>query len=88
LKAYGGIRLLPTAANRQPAFAAYSRADAAWVAHSLHVLTLEQDMISRLTLFYVKPTGPRLFQAFALPPTLPDGATAKLLSTLRESLGP
>jgi len=41
-KAYGGFRLVPTAANRQPAFAAYSRsgADAPWAAHSIHVLTL------------------------------------------------
>lgn len=65
---YGGFRLLPTAANRQPAFAAYSRAGAAgpWTAHSIHVLSLEQDNISSLTLF-VKPDGPRLFPAFGLP---------------------
>ena len=65
---YGAFRLLPTAANRQPAFAAYSRAGAAapWVAHSIHVLSLEQNNISRLT-FFVKPDGPRLFPAFGLP---------------------
>jgi hypothetical protein len=36
-KAYGGFRLIPAAANRQPAFAAYVRdgADAAW-ARALH----------------------------------------------------
>ena len=35
-KAYGGFRLVSTTANRQPAFAAYSRsgADAPWAAHS------------------------------------------------------
>jgi hypothetical protein len=35
------------------------------------VLTLEQDLISRLTLF-VEPVGPRLFPAFGLPLVLPD----------------
>jgi RNA polymerase sigma-70 factor (ECF subfamily) len=75
-KAYDGFRLVPTAANRQPAFAAYSRiaADAPWAAHSIHVLALEHDMIATLTLF-VKPAGPRLFQAFGLPLILPDAAS-------------
>ena len=52
-KMYGGFRLVPIAANRQPAFAAYSRtgADGPWAAHSIHVLALEQDKISALTLF-------------------------------------
>lgn len=42
-KTCGGLRLIPTAANGQPAFAVYeySDADARWAAHSLHVLTLE-----------------------------------------------
>jgi RNA polymerase sigma-70 factor, ECF subfamily len=73
-KAYDGFRLVPTAANRQPAFAAYSRtvADAPWVAHSIHVLSLENDLISTLTLF-AKPTAPSLFPAFGLPLTLQPG---------------
>jgi RNA polymerase sigma-70 factor (ECF subfamily) len=77
-KAYTGFRLVPTAANRQPAFAAYSRAgaDAPWAAHSIHVLTLERDMISRLTLF-VKPAGPSLFQAFGLPLVFADAMSAE-----------
>ena len=81
-KAYGGFRLVPTAANRQPAFAAYFRsgADAPWAAHSIHVLTLEHDMISTLTLF-VKPAGPRLFDAFGLPLILRDAEVAELPST-------
>ena len=81
-KAYGGFRLVPTAANRQPAFAAYSRAgaDAPWAAHSIHVLALEHDMISTLTLF-VKPTGPHLFRAFGLPLIVPDAASVELPST-------
>jgi RNA polymerase sigma-70 factor (ECF subfamily) len=75
-KDYDGFRLVPAAANRQPAFAAYSRTagNAPWTAHSIHVLSLEQDMISRLILF-VKPSGPRLFQTFGLPRTLPDDAS-------------
>jgi RNA polymerase sigma-70 factor, ECF subfamily len=85
-KAYSGYRLMPTMANRQPAFAAYARkgADTLWTAHSIHVLTLEHDMIATLTLF-VKPDGPRLFQAFGLPLTLPDTASAELQSTPRLS---
>jgi RNA polymerase sigma-70 factor (ECF subfamily) len=71
--AYDGFRLVPTAANRQPAFAAYSRTQprVSWAAHSLHVLTLEQHTISTLTLF-AKPEGPRLFPAFGLPLILSD----------------
>ena len=71
----GGLRLVPTAANGQPAFAVYERsgADARWAAHSIHVLTLAQDTISTLTLF-VPPTGPQLFHDFGLPPVLPDAS--------------
>lgn len=73
-----GFRMVPTAANRQPAFAAYSRtsANAPWTAHSIHVLELEGDMISRLTLF-VKPDAPRLFGAFGLPLTLSDAPSSR-----------
>jgi RNA polymerase sigma-70 factor, ECF subfamily len=72
-KTYVGFRLLPTAANGEPAFAAYSRkgANQPWTAHSIHVLTLAHGRISRLTLFY-KPDGPRLFDAFGLPLELAD----------------
>jgi RNA polymerase sigma-70 factor, ECF subfamily len=85
-KAYDGYRMMPIAANRQPAFVAYARkrADAPWAAHSIHVLTLEHDMISTLTLF-VKPAGPHLFHAFGLPLTFPDPASAELLSTPHNS---
>ncbi|MDI9847835.1 sigma-70 family RNA polymerase sigma factor [Rhodoblastus sp. 17X3] len=70
-KLYDGFRMVPTAANGQPAFAAYSRAKPGepWTAHSIHVLALEGDTISGLTLF-AKPTGPRLFPAFGLPLSL------------------
>jgi RNA polymerase sigma-70 factor (ECF subfamily) len=66
-KACGGVRLVPTAANGQPAFAVYTRAGAdAWAAQSIHVLTLEQEMIATLTVFL----EPAVFQAFGLPLTL------------------
>jgi RNA polymerase sigma-70 factor (ECF subfamily) len=70
-KDYDGYRMVPTAANGQPAFAAYARrsADAPWTAHSIQTLTLDHDMISRLTLFY-RP-GPNLLHAFGLPASLP-----------------
>jgi RNA polymerase sigma-70 factor (ECF subfamily) len=76
-KTCSGLRLVPTAANGQPAFAVYTRtgAEELFTAHSIHVLALENDMISPLTLF-VPPTGPRLFPAFGLPLSLPDSATA------------
>jgi RNA polymerase sigma-70 factor, ECF subfamily len=72
----GDVLLISTAANRQPAFAMYLRPDTGepWAAHAIHVLTLEQDLISRLTLF-VEPVGPRLFPAFGLPLVLPDAST-------------
>jgi RNA polymerase sigma-70 factor (ECF subfamily) len=74
-KLYADFRLIPIEANRQPAFAAYSRSSAGahWTAHSIQVLTLEDDMISRLTLF-AKPDSPRLFEAFGLPLSLEDRA--------------
>jgi RNA polymerase sigma-70 factor, ECF subfamily len=85
-KLYGGFRLVPTAANRQPAFAAYSRSgtEGPWAAHSIQVLSLEQDAISGLTLF-AKPTGPQLFAAFGLPLILPDTAGAEIPSAPRDS---
>jgi len=79
----GGRRLVPTAANGQPAFACYacSAADAIWVAHSIHVLTLGHDMISTLTMFL----EPAVFPSFGLPLTLPDAETSGLPSTPRHS---
>jgi RNA polymerase sigma-70 factor (ECF subfamily) len=85
-KTCSGLRLVPTAANGQPAFAVYARtgADAPFTAHSIHVLALEDDMVSTLTLF-VPPTGPRLFHAFGFPPSLPDAANAELPPTPHHS---
>jgi len=73
-----GWRLIPTAANGQPAFAVYERSDADERAgHSIHVLTLQDEMISALTIF-VPPTGPQLF-------ILPETASAGLPSALFDS---
>jgi RNA polymerase sigma-70 factor (ECF subfamily) len=85
-KTCSGLRLVPTAANGQPAFAVYARAnaEAPLTAHSIHVLVLEGDLISTLTLF-VPPTGPRLFQAFGLPLSIPDTASAEVPSTTHHS---
>jgi RNA polymerase sigma-70 factor (ECF subfamily) len=76
-KTCGGLRLVPTWANRQPAFAVYelSSTDQQWQAHSIHVLTLEDDAIATLTTF-IPPTGPHLFHAFGLPLVLPDSLGA------------
>jgi RNA polymerase sigma-70 factor (ECF subfamily) len=69
-KTCGGLRLIPTATNGQPAFAVYERsaADGRWNANAIHVLTLEGGAISTLTLFL----EPSLFDAFGLPRTLQD----------------
>jgi len=84
-KTCSGLRLVPAAANGQSAFAVYARtgADGPLEAHSIHVLALEDDMISTLTLF-VPPTGPRLFDAFGLPLSLP-AANSELPSTPHHS---
>jgi RNA polymerase sigma-70 factor, ECF subfamily len=80
-KTCSGLRLVPVAANGQAGFAVYARngADGPLEAHSIHVLALEDDMISTLTLF-VPSTGPRLFDAFGLPLSLPDAASSELPS--------
>ena len=75
-KTCGGLRLLPTAANGQPAFAIYEQGnDGRFAAHSMHVLGLERDAISALTAF-VPPAGSQLFPAFGLPLILPVAARA------------
>jgi RNA polymerase sigma-70 factor, ECF subfamily len=75
-KTCGGLRLVPTAANGQPAFAIYEYADARWNARSIQVLTLRGEAISTLTAFEL-PVGPQLFQAFGLPLVLPDDRNAE-----------
>ena len=82
-KTCGGLRLVPAAANGQPAFAVYERSasDGRWNAHSIHVLTFDRDEITALTLFL----EPRLFEAFGLPLSLPNDASEGLLSAPRHS---
>jgi RNA polymerase sigma-70 factor (ECF subfamily) len=76
---YAGIRMKAIEANGQPAFAAWFRSRAAptapWAAHSLHVLSIDEQGISRITLF-VGANVTRLFDAFGLPKSLADDAAA------------
>ena len=67
-KSYGRFRLMRTEANDQPAFGLYTLANAAagWNAHSLQVLSVQDDRISALTMF-MKPLSVTLFPAFRLP---------------------
>lgn len=62
------VRLVPTAANRQPAFAQYARGPDGpeWRAHSINLLTLQDDAIGALISF----RDPRLFASFGLPDVL------------------
>jgi RNA polymerase sigma-70 factor, ECF subfamily len=63
----GGWRMLPTAANGQPAAAAYQRdADGAYQAYGIVVLTVTPAAIARITVF----ADPGLFGSFGLPRTL------------------
>ena len=66
-------RLVPIAANRQPAFALYrsGREDPECRAHGIELLTLQDDAITVLTIF----RDPRLFAAFGLPTVLPTQGT-------------
>jgi RNA polymerase sigma-70 factor (ECF subfamily) len=61
------FRMLPTAANRQPAAAAYLRApgEAVFSLSAVHVLRVEGSAIAEVTTF-----APELCRAFALPDTL------------------
>jgi RNA polymerase sigma-70 factor, ECF subfamily len=65
----GAFALRPTAANRQPAVAAYRRAPSspAYRAEAISVLRIEGDLIVEATAFH----DPGLFAAFGLPPEAP-----------------
>jgi RNA polymerase sigma-70 factor (ECF subfamily) len=72
LGGHAPFRLVPTAANRQPAFAFYSRWQGTqWRFHSVQVLMLEDDAVARMTSFVV----PALYSAFGLPAVLANDAT-------------
>ena len=70
LTAPGVMRLVPAAANGQPAFACYLRhGDDGYLAHAVQVLEPRAAGIGRVTIFL----DPGLFGAFGLPPVLaPD----------------
>jgi RNA polymerase sigma-70 factor (ECF subfamily) len=66
----GDWRLLPTAANAQPAAAAYRLAkDGSYRAFGIVVLTVTTTSIARVTVF----ADPGLFRYFGLPQALPAG---------------
>ncbi|WP_067716917.1 sigma-70 family RNA polymerase sigma factor [Nocardia yamanashiensis] len=58
----GDVRMIPTAANGQPAFAMYLNGEA----HSIQVLTATPTGIERVTAFH----GPERFEPFGLPKSL------------------
>jgi RNA polymerase sigma-70 factor (ECF subfamily) len=71
-----GLRLVPTSANGQAAFAVYeySGANKRWDAHSIHVLTLGDEAVSAVAIFLEA----RLFEDFGLPLALPGGESSGL----------
>jgi RNA polymerase sigma-70 factor (ECF subfamily) len=67
----GRFQMIPTAANGQPALAAYMRGhDGGYRAHSICVLTIAASRVARVTSF----NDARLFAAFGLPQTAPAAA--------------
>ncbi len=67
----GRFQMIPTAANGQPAFAAYLRGrDGIYRAHSICVLTTAASRVTRVTSF----NDPGLFAAFGLPQAAPAAA--------------
>ena len=67
----GRFQMIPTAANGQPALAAYLRGhDGVYEAHSICVLTIAASQVTRVTSF----NDPGLFAAFGLPDAIPAAA--------------
>jgi RNA polymerase sigma-70 factor (ECF subfamily) len=66
----GDWRMVPVAANGQPAAAAYRRRDGAHHAWGLGLLTVAPDGIARISVF---DGGPGLLARFGLPPACPPG---------------
>ena len=61
--------MIPTAANGQPAFAAYARDGGSYHAHGICVLTLPGTHVSRMVCF----NDPGLFPVFGFASRLPAG---------------
>ena len=59
-------RLVPIVANGQIAFGCYTPDGTGWIAHSIDVLTLQDDRIAHLTAFL----QPALLRRFSLPQRL------------------
>jgi RNA polymerase sigma-70 factor (ECF subfamily) len=80
------FRLVPTAANRQPAFAFYSRWQSPeWRFHSIQLLTLHGDTIAAMTSFVM----PALASVFELPAVLIDaGETPRFVPGGRSGAQP
>jgi RNA polymerase sigma-70 factor (ECF subfamily) len=78
-RGHGPFRLIPVGANRQPGFAFYSRGGTGgnWRAHSINVLSVDDNSIAALTFFL----DPPLFVLFGLPLELPadDGPVPRAL---------
>jgi len=71
LREPGALTMIATAANGQPALAGYRRGqDGVRRAYVVQVLTLREGRVARIDAFL----DPRLFAAFGLPATLPEGA--------------
>jgi RNA polymerase sigma-70 factor (ECF subfamily) len=71
----GGLRLLPTAANRQPAvgvYAATGHGPTAYEPFAIKVLTVHNGLVAAITGF----VHPGLFPRFGLPGRLPNGVNA------------
>jgi RNA polymerase sigma-70 factor (ECF subfamily) len=68
LREPGGFRMIPAAANGQPALAAYLRGhDGVHHAHAVQVLTITASSVARIVSF----NDPGLFAMFGLPQALP-----------------
>jgi RNA polymerase sigma-70 factor, ECF subfamily len=67
----GDIQMIPTAANGQPALAAYLRGhDGVHRAHAIQVLTIAASRVARVVSF----NDPGLFATFGLPQAIPPAA--------------
>ena len=66
----GEIRLLPTEANGQPAYAVYRLTDEGWTPFQLHVLALTDGRVSHVSAFF----DLSLFPTFGLPARLDQDA--------------
>jgi RNA polymerase sigma-70 factor (ECF subfamily) len=67
----GRFRMIPTAANGQPALAAYMRGhDGVYRAHAIQVLTIAASRVTRVTSF----NDPGLLATFGLPETVAAAA--------------